>query len=72
MVTEIYSGTPKELVINWQLNKFHNTIGTVDCYQENAPYHTVDSLKIGSTLEKLLQVNGKKLIFMEPGGIMAE
>ncbi len=63
IVTKIYSNTPKEIIINWQLDKFHNAIGTVDCFQENAPYHTSDSLKIGSTLEKLVQVNGKKINF---------
>jgi hypothetical protein len=63
VVTKVYANTPKEIVINWQLDKFHHAIGTVDCLQENSPYHTIDSLKIGSTLEKLLQVNGKKINF---------
>jgi hypothetical protein len=63
VVTKVYGNTPKEIVINWQMDKFHNAIGTVDCLQENSPYHTIDSLNIGSTLEKLLQVNGKKINF---------
>ncbi len=63
IVTKVYANTPKEIVINWQMDKFHHSIGTVDCFQENSPYHTIDSLKIGSTLEKLLQVNGKKINF---------
>lgn len=63
VVTKIYTNTPKEIVINWQMDKFHSAIATVDCLQENSPYHTIDSLKIGSTLEKLLQVNGKKINF---------
>jgi hypothetical protein len=67
IVTKINSNTPKEIVINWQLDKFHKAIGTVDCFQENAPYHTADSLKIGSTLEKLVQVNGKKINFYGTG-----
>ena len=67
IVTKIFSNTPNEIVVTWQLDKFHNAIGTVDCFQENAPYHTTDNLKIGSTLEKLLQVNGKKINFYGTG-----
>ena len=63
IVTKIFSNTLNEIVVTWQLDKFHNAIGTVDCFQENAPYHTTDNLKIGSTLEKLLQINGKKINF---------
>ena len=63
MVTKIYSNTPKELIIHWQKNKFHSSISRIDLYQENAAYHTIDSLKIGSTLEMLLKANGKKINF---------
>lgn len=64
IITRIYSNTPKEIIINWQQNKLHKAISRIDIYQDNAPYYyTPDSLKIGSTLEKLLQVNGKKIIF---------
>lgn len=63
MVTKIYSNTPKELIIDWQKNKFHSSISRVDLNQENAPYYTIDSLKIGSKLEMLLKANGKKINF---------
>jgi len=63
IVTKIYSNTLKEIVITWQPDNFHNAIGTIDCFQQKAPYHTTDSLKVGSTLEKLLRVNGKKINF---------
>ena len=29
----------------------------------DGPYHTANGLKIGSTLEALLKINGKKIIF---------
>lgn len=67
IVTKIYSNTPKEIVIHWQTDKFHIAIGTVNCYQENSPYQTADSLKVGGTLEKLVQVNGKKIHFYGTG-----
>ena len=67
IVTKIYSNTPKELVVNWQLNKFHKAIAMVDCLQENSPYQTADSLQVGSTLEKLLKANGQKINFYGTG-----
>ena len=67
IITKIFSNTPKQIIINWQTDKFHNAIATVDCFQENSPYHTTDSLKTGSTLEKLVQVNGKKINFYGTG-----
>ena len=67
VVTKIFSNTPKEMIINWQTDKFHNAIATVDCFHESSPYHTLDSLKIGSTLQKLVQANGKKINFYGTG-----
>ena len=67
VVTKIFSNSPKEIIVNWQTDKFHNAIATIDCFQENSPYHTVDSLKIGSTLKKLVKVNGKKINFYGTG-----
>ncbi len=67
IVTKIFSNTPNEIVVTWQLDKFHNAIAAVDCFQQNSPYHTTDSLKTGSTLEKLVQVNGKKINFYGTG-----
>jgi hypothetical protein len=67
VVTKIFSNTAKEIIVNWQTDKFHNAIATVDCYRENSFYHTSDNLKIGSTLEKLVQANGKKINFYGTG-----
>ncbi len=67
IVTKIYSNTPKAIVINWQTDKFHIAIATVDCFQDNSWYHTIDSLTTGSTLQKLVQVNGKKINFYGTG-----
>ncbi len=67
IVTKIFSNTPKELIVSWHTGKFHKVIGAVDCEQENSPYQTADSLQVGSTMEKLLQVNGKKINFYGTG-----
>lgn len=62
-VTKIYAETKNEIVVYWAENKFHKKIASIECYQAGAPYYTSDSIKIGSTLKKLLQVNGKKINF---------
>jgi hypothetical protein len=67
VVTKIFSNTQKEIIVNWQTDKFHNAIATVDCFQQSSPYHTIDSLTIGSTLQKLVKVNGKKINFYGTG-----
>jgi hypothetical protein len=67
IVTRIFSNTPREIVVNWQKDKFHKKISTVDCLQQNSPYKTIDSLRIESTLEKLLAVNGKPISFYGTG-----
>lgn len=66
-VTKIYKGSPKEIVIGWKHNKLHKEIGSAECLHENAPYYTSDSLKVGSTLQKLLEVNGKPIKFYGTG-----
>ncbi len=67
IVTKIFSNSPKEIVVNWQIDKFHIAIATVDCWMDNSLYHNVDSLTIGSTLQKLAQANGKKINFYGTG-----
>ena len=39
----------------------------MDCFQQGSPYHTKDSLSVGSPLEKLLNANGKKINFYGTG-----
>jgi hypothetical protein len=67
IVTRIFSNSPKEIVVNWQEDKFHKKINMVECMQPNSPYSTSDSLQIGSTLEKLLAANGKPISFNGTG-----
>ena len=65
IVTKVYSNTPKEIVISW-LNR-HKYIAEVYTVMENSPYHTAEGLQVGSTLQKLLEVNGRKINFSGTG-----
>jgi len=62
-VTKVFAETKKEMVVYWTEKGFHKKVASVECYQEGAPYYTGDTVKIGSTLKKLLQVNGKRIDF---------
>ena len=66
-VTKLYPNTSRELTIQWQPDKLHMHISSIECYNENSPYHTADSLKAGSTLETLLKINGQKISFYGTG-----
>lgn len=62
-VTYIYPGTEKELIVHWRDSLYHRTIGFIETYQPNSPYKTDKSLKIGSTLRQLLELNGQPINF---------
>lgn len=66
-VTIVYPGSAREFSVFWNEKQYHKKIGFVECYQSNSPYFTTDSLKIGSTLKKLLAVNGKRISFSGMG-----
>ncbi len=63
IVTKVFSNTAKEITIGWRQDQLHKKIASVEIYQTGSPYYTTDSIMIGSILEKLLQVNGKKINF---------
>lgn len=62
-VTFIYREQNKEICVNWEDSAYHKTISLIECWRENSPYHTAAGLKIGSTLNDLLKLNGKKITF---------
>ena len=62
-VTKVYPDKSKEIIVFWAKKGYHKRVVFVECYQSKSPYYTTDSLKIGSTLKKLLQVNGGKINF---------
>ncbi len=67
IVTHIYPNTNKEIIIGWKQKKLHKEIVSAECLAENSPYHTINNLKVGSTLKELLQVNGKRINFYGTG-----
>ena len=62
-VTKIYPEKNNEFIVYWKDSLYHKSISFIETYLPDGSYHTASSLKIGSTLEALLKVNGKKIIF---------
>jgi hypothetical protein len=62
-VTKIYPETNTEFIVYWKDSLYHKSIAFIETYLPDGPYHLANGLKIGSTLEYLLKINGKKIIF---------
>lgn len=62
-VTKIYAGKNNEIIVYWKDGLHHKLISLLENYMPDGPYHTGSGLKTGSTLEDLLKINGKKIIF---------
>jgi len=62
-VTFVYRDQPNEFCVNWQDSGYHKKIGFIECWKENSPYHSSTGLKIGSTLNDILKLNGQKITF---------
>jgi hypothetical protein len=62
-VTLVYPGSNKEFIVYWEDSLYHKKIGLIRCYTKDAPYHTTGGIKIGTTLEELLKMNGKPISF---------
>jgi len=62
-VTIIYPEKNNEIIVYWKDSLYHKSISSLENYMPEGPYHTASRLKIGSTLEDLLKINGKQIIF---------
>ncbi|HEV7781998.1 MAG TPA: hypothetical protein VGO58_12075 [Chitinophagaceae bacterium] len=62
-VTLVYPGTSKEFIVYWEDSFYHKKIALIRCYTAEAPYHTANGIKMGTTLSTLLQLNGKPVAF---------
>ena len=62
-VTRIYPEMTNQFIVYWKDSLYHKSIAFIETYLPDGPYHTANGLKIGSTLEELLKINGKKIIF---------
>lgn len=63
-VTKVYRETNKQLIIHWADDRYHKTIYMIESSAEAAPYHTSTGLKIGSTMQELLNENGQPITFL--------
>jgi hypothetical protein len=62
-VTKIYPGTNKEIIVHWSDKFYHKIILSLESSEEGNPYHTFNGIRMGSTLQDLLKLNGKKITF---------
>jgi hypothetical protein len=62
-VTKIYPEKNNEFIVYWKDSLYHKAIAFIETYLPDGPYHTDKGLKIGSTFDDLLKINGKKIIF---------
>ena len=62
-VTRIYPEMINQFIVYWRDSFYHKSIAFIETYLPDGPYHTANGLKIGSMLEELLKINGKKIIF---------
>lgn len=62
-VTKIYPEKNNEFIVYWKDSLYHKSISLIEAYLPDGSYHTANGLKISSTLEELLKINGKKIIF---------
>ena len=60
-VTKIYPEKNNEFIVYWKDSFYHKSVAFIETYLPDGPYHSDKGLKIGSTLEALLKVNGKKI-----------
>lgn len=62
-VTQVYPGTSKAFTVYWKEKQYHKKIEMIECYTEEAPYRTASDIGIGTSLQYLLELNGKKITF---------
>jgi hypothetical protein len=62
-VTKIYSEKNNEFIVYWKDSLYHKSIAFIESYMPDGPYHTASGLKINSSLEDLLKINGKQITF---------
>jgi len=75
-VTIVYPGKDNEITVYWKDSLYHKTISMIESYAPNSPYRTDKGLKVGSSFDELLKINGKKIIFSgfdwDYGGIIQD
>lgn len=62
-VTTIYPEKNNQFTVYWKENAYHKEIDYIEADMPESPYHISNGLKIGSSLEDLLKINGKQIMF---------
>jgi hypothetical protein len=74
--TVVFPNTPNELIVEWQSELEYTKLSRIRIEQENAKWETEEGIKTGTTLEELLEINGKDFNFYgfdwDYGGITNE
>lgn len=59
----VFPGTPNELIVEWQEGFEYQKVFRIRIEQEGAKWETQEGIKIGTTLEELVKINGKDFNF---------
>lgn len=59
----VFPGTPNELIVEWQEGFEFKKISRIRIRKEGAKWKTEEGIKIGTTLEELVEINGKDFNF---------
>ncbi len=61
--TIVFPNTANELIIEWQSEYEYKKLSRIRIERENAEWVTEEGIKIGTTLQELLEINGKDFYF---------
>ncbi len=63
MASIVFPGTQNELIVEWQDGFTFQRISRIRIHQDSAQWVSEEGIKIGSTLEELININGKDFNF---------
>jgi hypothetical protein len=63
LATIVFPDTPNELIVEWQSDFEYKKLSRIRIERENAQWETEEGIKIGTTLDELIEINGKDFNF---------
>jgi len=66
--TIVFPDTPNELIVEWVYEYEYKKLSRIRIERGNAEWVTEEGIKIGTTLEELMKINGKDFYFPGFGG----
>lgn len=61
--TIVFPDSPNELIVEWLFEYEYKKLSRIRIERENAQWKTEEGIKIGTTLEELIEINGKDFNF---------